>query len=315
MEKLCKMGLSELRDRRLSTFRPDFPANIEKSARQRAINKLLESNFKKAGFEFDKIGALIKQSDAAARQRIANLMAEADSQSPAALAALHPTVENWNNRLEHLKTLDTPDAPTQWILLDTATEISATSGIILDSTHIGPAPESNWAKFFYNTSGGGELIVGGEEVSFGFLWQNPSDRYAAVNVNGYIVLNGSFAVWSDGGVFAASYSRLAVDVHLYLHELWNDPPTSPVFQPTQEETALALFCKTFGFFQIGDNDSQNLNRGFLLQYSQFVLPPKGTVMLEVACSLLWDADDGQTYSDFSFRDRRLLCPGVFIGVL
>src|SRR5260370_33792438 len=85
MQNPSKVELSKLIDARheLSTFRrASLSANIEKSASQQAINKLLKSNLTKAGFELDKFGALIKQSDAEVRQRIANFKAESDKQSP-----------------------------------------------------------------------------------------------------------------------------------------------------------------------------------------------------------------------------------------
>ena len=311
MQKPSKVSSSELRDARhkFSTFRrADFSTNIKTSASQQAISKLLKSNLTKVGFQSDKFSALIKQGDAEARQRIAILKAEADMQSPAVLDTLNRTVENLSTRLEILTTLGLPDAPAQHVLLDTATEIFASSGITLDSSHIGPTPESNFAKFLWKASAGdaGFSTPFGETVSFGFLWQNPSDSQAVVSADGYIVLNGFCSVFSDGDFFGTGVSRLSVDVGLQISELWNDPPT---------QNALSLYCDSFGFLAAGNADGQSLFRGFDLLSSQFVVPPKGTVGFSVFCNFFAEMFNGQTENDFSFGGRQLLCPGVLLNVL
>ncbi len=132
MKKPSKVGLSKLMDarRKLSTFRRGgFSTKREKSASQQAIKKLLESNFTKAGFELNKFGALIKQSDAEARQKLANLKAESDKQSPAVLETLHGTAENLIANVAHLQAIPATVASPTYFLLDTATEISSNGGV------------------------------------------------------------------------------------------------------------------------------------------------------------------------------------------
>src|SRR4051794_159738 len=259
MRKPSEVGLSALRDARhkLSSLRrAGSSAHVEKTTSHQAINTLLEANFTKAGFELDKFAALIKQDNVEARQRVADFIAEADRQAPAVLNALHVSVGALNDRLDHFETLALPDAPAQHFLLDTATEISATSGITLDSTHIGPIPENNSARFIYDASVGdikfGHANV--EQVSFGFLWQNPRrKRNAIVSIQGFIVLNGLCLVHSNGAIIlSGGFSHLSIDVDLFIHELWNDPPTSPIQQSGQSQTALPdLSCNSIGAFGIG----------------------------------------------------------------
>jgi hypothetical protein len=38
-------------------------------------------------------------------------------------------------------------------------------------------------------------------------------------------------------------------------------------------------------------------------------------MFEVARDFDWDIWNGETRSDFSSRDRQMICPGVLIGIL
>jgi hypothetical protein len=310
---------SVMQKHKLSTFRrADFSKNIEKSASQQAINELLASNLTKAGFESDKFGALIKQSDAEARQRIANLKAEADKQSPAVLDTFNRAVENLSVRLANLKALPPPpDAPAQFVVLDTAAEIFTFPGITLDFMHVGPSPEYNSAKFLLKASAGEAGFNAFEQVSFGgFFWQNPSDRPVVVNVHGYIVLNGLCSVFSDGGPFFGSrFSHLFVDVDLQIHELWNDPATSPIGQPGQSQNALSLRCDSSGFLDTGCANGESLFRGFDLQFNQFMVPPKGIARFDIDCLFSSFMGNGETQSDFSFGGRQLLCPGVLLNVL
>jgi hypothetical protein len=330
MPEPTKVGLSALMDarRKRAPLRlADLSTNIEESASQQAINKLLESNLTKAGFDLDKFGALLKQSDAEARQRMANFIAESDKRSAAALDTMLRTVQDWRNRVEHLKTLARPDGPfDNVVILDTATEIVvkdiegsySNRGLIHPiSTHAGPNPENNWAQFLVDATQGEQWLGAGlVAASFGFLWQNPSDRYAVVSVLSAIVLNGSFRVLSAGGVFHGyRFSHLDISTGLDMHELWNDPPTSPLLQPGQSKTALDLGCDSSGAFSFAASDGEDLNRGFALTYEQFVMPPKGRVMFEVFCDTRYQIYDGEAQAVFRDEGRQVICPGLWISVL
>ena len=155
-----------------------------------------------------------------------------------------------------------------------------------------------------------------KRASFGFLWQNPSDNYAVVNVDGYIVLNGYLTVLADGGyVVLNDFSQLRVDASLDIHELWNEPFTSPIRQPAQSQSALDLDVSVAGIVAPGGIDGQNLYRGFDLQYSQFVMPPKGLAMFVVSSGIATTIRNGQAYAYFDGPSQQVLSPGVLITVL
>ncbi len=320
MKKPSKVGLSKLMDarRKLSTFRRGgFSTKREKSASQQAIKKLLESNFTKAGFELNKFGALIKQSDAEARQKLANLKAESDKQSPAVLETLHGTAENLIANVAHLQAIPATVASPTYFLLDTATEISSNGGVTLVSKHIGPSPEFNSAQFHFDgdAADAGFGTPGSGEVSFGFLWQNPSHVSAVINIDGYIALNGLCSVISNGGFWGKGFSNLSISTSLIINELWNSPPTSPIEQPSQSQQALSLSCDSIGPFASSHIAFENLFRGFDLQFSQLVVPPKGTVGFEVVCTLFTWMNDGAAHGIFNDRGREAFSPGVLIAVL
>jgi hypothetical protein len=112
------------------------------------------------------------------------------------------------------------------------------------------------------------------------------------------------------------YSYLDIDTGLAIHELWNDPPTSPIYQLGQSVTALpTLACDSGGAFSIGDINGADLNRGFAFTYEQLVIPPKGRVMFEVYCDTGYQIFDGEAQADFRENGRQVLCPGVWIAVL
>lgn len=155
----------------------------------------------------------------------------------------------------------------------------------------------------------------GLHLSFGFPWQNPPDRFAVVNVSGFILLNGFCSVFSDGGFLPRQrFSLLHVETDLIIHELWNDPPTGPTEQPTQNKVALVVECDSGGFIAAGGANGESLVRDFWLYYDQLVMPPKGVALFEVACSFYSEMVAGQTQSDFSFGGRQLICPGVLVAL-
>ena len=279
-------------------------------ARRRSARAILESILTKAGVELDRFEALHQESEADIQARIEQQMAEADAESAAMRDTVRREVENWRKTVEHLKTLAPTAAPVQRFLLDTASDITATSGLTVDSKQI--APTNNAAKFFFRTNGPGTT----ETLSFAFLWQNPSDRPAVVNVDGYLVLDGRCRATAFGNTFGGfNVCHMFVDARLDIHELWNQPPTSPIRQSGQDARALQVSANASDFFNDGEVVTRFLFRGFDLQYGQFVVPPHGTARIEVSCVVHCFVSNGQARFIFNNDDGRVLAPGVLIGVL
>jgi hypothetical protein len=108
---------------------------------------------------------------------------------------------------------------------------------------------------------------------------------------------------------------LTVDASLDIEELWNEPFTSPIRQPAQSQTALNLEVSDSGIVSPGRFDGQNLYRGFDLQYSQFVMPPKGLAMFFVSCGIATQISNGEAHAYFDSPSQQVLSPGVLITVL
>jgi len=154
--------------------------------------------------------------------------------------------------------------------------------------------------------------IGIGSVSFFFSWQNPSESTISVDVAASLALMGLCEAATAGATVAGD-ARLRVGAALNIHELWNDPPTSPIFQPTQSLPALDVHSETFLFWG-NDFDIQLVANSFELRYFQFVMPPKGIAMFEVACELECHLSGEATVeADFETFGRQVLCPYVEIN--
>ena len=273
---------------------------------RQAASKLLESALAKAEIDLEPLKALQSQREAAAREQIARIKAEANEQSSAALSTVEYTIQAWRNDIGNLSTLQLPPN-IQRFLLDTASEIATTPGLAPVAKHIGP--QNNSARFHLESTGSGF-----EQVDFGFLWKNPSDQSALVNVDGYLILNGICQILVSGDFFGIS-SGVQIDAFLRIHQLWNSPPTSPAPQSSQYQLALDMALDNPGPFSGGDISSENLFRGFDLQYSTLVVPPLASAGFEILCQIFYANDDGEVTLFFSDQGRQVLCPGVLLTVM
>jgi hypothetical protein len=295
----------------------EFPkqgVDEQKLARQRVAQALFESILTKNGIELDKFAALHQESEAEIQAKIAQQMAEVDAEAAAMRETVRREVENWRYTVEQLKTLTATAEPIQRILLDTAFDVTTTPGttpgLTVDSTQ--RAPGNNSAKFSLRNNGPGAT----ETVSFGFIWQNTSNRPAVVNVDGYFVFDGKCqALAFGGGIFSFSRTDLFVKARLKLQELWNQPPSSPMGQGGQDADVLFVHADPGTvIFENTVSVIRYLFRGFDLQYRQLRVPPQGQLRIEVSFVFDFSATDGQVVFTFN-KDGQVLTPGVLIGVL
>jgi hypothetical protein len=309
--------LAAARNARRQDFTPrqaDVSERSEIQANRRATEKLLASSFAKAGFEVDKFDEHLAQNRSALRRIAERRKAEAVERSSSAKDALRHGVEGRRKVMEHLADVTPPESPTVAVpkfyeLLDRPITILPTGGVYVHADSIEPA--NSWAKITVDSESYAE-----DELSFYFLWQNPSDTHAVIDVNAYLVLNGFCQVESEGGYFpGVRHSRLAVRARLDLLEWWNQPPTSPLWQVDQEQPALFLSTDTSGWLDHNATDSEAVFRGYDLRYNLALVPPHGVVVFEVALFVRYGSTEGSIHVDFASGDFEVLCPGVLIGML
>ena len=308
--------LTAARDARRQDLTPsqaDLAERSEIRANRRAAENLLASSFLKAGFEVEKFEELLAQNRSALRRITERRKAEAVERSSSAKETLRHGIEGRRKAIEHLADVTPPESPTEaapkfYEVLDRPFLIWPTPGVYMHAEQ--REPWNSWAKFTLDSSS----RQGHEEVSFYFLWQNPSDAYEVIHVDAYLVLNGFGLVQSEGGFFdGIRSSTLEVFARLGLLEWWNQPPTSPYQQVAQSQLALYLSVNTGGWFDDDATESGGVSRGFDLHYNFFVVPPGGVVVFDVDVELnsYTGADSGSIHADFA-GDFEVLCPAVWI---
>jgi hypothetical protein len=157
---------------------------------------------------------------------------------------------------------------------------------------------------------------GSDEVVFAFFWENQSDRYVLLNADGFVGVKGVCQAFAHGGFFPDDrHSRLSLDVQLNLLELWNDPPTSPPFETDQSENAGRVYAEAGGWWDPGDIESVNVNRGYDLDYTFFIVPPQSGALFELAVTMSYDNSDGEAIVDFAFEDFAISGFAVLLAVL
>jgi hypothetical protein len=305
-----KVALSEHRAARhkLANFvRPHSSSRRPESASQRALNELLKSTLSSADFDFNKFDKLRKQGEAEVRDWAAKRKVEGDAQTSTMQKTIQQTIESWRSTFVRPKDLAVPpSSPFQYFLLTTAVDISATSGITLAGSNI--ASTNNWVEFQLETSGSST-----QEVSFAFSWQNATDKYVVINVDGYLVFNGVCEAISQGGIFPGDRSS-NVELFAELHLNTNETPGTPSMTAASE-LALSLKADSGGWFSDGEILYQQLFRGFDLQYQFLLVPPGQVVAIEVACRLNYTNSDGTANYVFVTMGRQVLSPAVLVTVV
>ncbi|MGH6852360.1 MAG: hypothetical protein ACREDJ_04000, partial [Methylocella sp.] len=229
--------------------------------------------------------------------------------------ALHSNAASWRKAKEDLMSLREADPAFNFnfVILDTPALILPSQGINLAPPHI--EPWNNVAKI----NGEWESPYPDnayDTLSFVFAWENPSDRYAVVNVESYLMLNGFCQAWAYGGFYANNIVGLSIDVGLTILEYWNNPPTLPPQQSGAEQTSVSLEAASTGLFALGDYETTGINGLYDVRYDQFVLPPKGVSVFEVGLTIGHNIfGDGYTSIDFSSGDFEVMCPAVAIAIL
>lgn len=292
----------------ISTTTRRYPP--EGSERSKSSQALFEALLAKAGYDKAKIDAIRKQSAAnfeAARKRIE---AESDKHAKQMAGFAEKALAEWRVRNEQRQQVNL--ASTQIFLLLTADQVTATPGITLASSQVGP--QNNNAQFQLLTS----KAFGKEEVGFVFHWQNPSDKFAVINVDAFPIVTGVLQAIEHGGIFPDSRNCSAsVYVNLYLFELWNQPPTQPIPQGSQTEFSVSAYVTDGGWFDDGQIVDSSIYRGYDLEYLQLVIPGNATVQIKVAITVQWTIGSDACEANFVFVNlgRQVQCPAVIINVL
>jgi hypothetical protein len=302
-------GLSEARDARrreamLNRANPLDRPQIQ--ANQRALGSLVASYLTKTGFELDKFEAISQQHQAELRLFLEEQQAEAVKNSAQVTATLRRSVDGLFEAFHQLA-----ERPRE--IVDRPVLIWWTNGITAESQ---VEPGHSLAKFAFEVT---DVRDRYEEMSFYFVWQNPSDQFAVINVDSALVLNGVLHAFSNGDSFFSpeyTVSYLELSANLYLYELpisFSDPPEP---KAADKKKVVFLHSTPEGFIiSVGGIDSKHVREIPQVHVGPFLVAPRVTMMFEVTVSMEFAAFNGRVSVDFEKGDFQVMCPGVAITIL
>jgi hypothetical protein len=227
-------------------------------------------------------------------------------------------VENRRMALEVLATPGLPPTST-YIALDPFMIWARPSNFLMDSSIPPKKSYANisWAKIYFDTSSGS----GRNEVTFYYVWENPSAYYAVVNAVAALMLTGYCKVTALSGVFSGGDSSITAKAALQPLEWWNQPPTPATYpQASSSRVIVEIEAHAGGFFSYSTEDDEHVARGIDLRYDLFSTPPGGVAVFEVALIVDYAVDDGWLQVDFggpraSSSSYSIRCPSLQLELI
>jgi hypothetical protein len=147
---------------------------------------------------------------------------------------------------------------------------------------------------------------------------NDRDRYAVINVHGYLVLSGDMIVESGSGFFGGDRSAiLNLKQHMEIVDYSNEPFTT-VLASTPETTVVTLEANSGGTFDFdGDFDGINFFHGYDLDKQLVLVPPKQAIGLHMMVTLetATGSDSGHVLANFSNGPHMVSCPAFLIAIV
>jgi hypothetical protein len=308
-----RAALSKARDARrqyMSLLRePELSERSRKTDLQRRQSeKIAASILRSAGIGPDELEKLRSETHAVMKRLLEEQNAAAIKRAPTVRNQLQAEVDSWRIAKERLAGRSPDRLPGFNVaIIDTPVFVFFSDGFNFQSLNV--APWNTVAKIsgaWYDADQGGF-----DDVQFVFAWENPTDRYAVVNVESYLTMNGNCAAWADAGFFGHT-SLLAVDVELIILEYWNRPPTIPPWESSQFMNILDL--RVYSGW-IANFERRSLYGPYDLLYKQFILPPRGVAIFTLTAGIDHFTDGGYTSIDFASGNFEIKCPAMVVGIL
>jgi hypothetical protein len=189
-----------------SKLRQAMSARMQASRRQG--QKALTSYLKKTGFDFEAFDRIRAQQQAEMHRLVKEAETTAIKRSSSRKKDLAYGVASWRKSIERFR-----DAPlvSQFVpafeVVDTPFLIWPSNDLGLEDSHI--QPWNNTAKIRAQWRDTGD-----ENLRFIFVWQNPNDKWAVVNVESNLAVNGVCDAFAEGGILAGSLNSVFVQTSL-----------------------------------------------------------------------------------------------------
>ncbi|MBI2255404.1 MAG: hypothetical protein HYU58_12350 [Proteobacteria bacterium] len=242
---------------------------------------------------------------AAAEAKRAKLAIKTSRGRKAALAAI---TRQRVAAFEALAAVDVPNAPRY--LVNTPFEIAG-SGLNLSS--FAAVPSNSWAKFRMEKKNTSQRRYG--SVVFKFIWQNAGDKYAVINVHGYLILHGHCYVWSDGGIFGGDRTAgITIKPTLTVNDWTNEPYLQLARTDT---TALEIRTDTGTVWDDAAEDMADIFRGYDLSQELILVPPRTSVGLVMSAELQYYAGQNSGIVQANFADGAFMVgsPAVLVTLV
>ncbi|HCT79130.1 MAG TPA: hypothetical protein DGT23_21750, partial [Micromonosporaceae bacterium] len=114
--------------------------------------------------------------------------------------------------------------------------------------------------------------------------------------------------------FLAGYrnSNVQLTSQLRLLQWWEQPATEPPEQDSQLQVALTLGISTGGYLDDAASAVAQLYRGYDLSYQLFLVPPRATVVYQVAFRVRTSVSHGKALVDFDGGAFQITCPNLLL---
>ena len=191
----------------------------------------------------------------------------------------------------------------------------------LTESHLEPL--NSWARFRSSRRSAMSAFGGHDEVGFYFLWQNETGSDAVLNVSSHIMLAGRASVFAKAGFIATPWgastignSGLTLNARIKVYEWWNQPPTQPLEQPSQEHIIKSLYV-TGGWRLLGsgNGESEWISGNEYVHYDVFHVPANAVAVFEVSLLMAYLGISGNGEADFQSSYQKIVCPYVRLETL
>ena len=259
--------------------------------------KLLTSFFKKAGLDVSKLAKIQDKSPRIDIKPSPTLTKEY-------LWRKNSIIQNAKNRISALQVPPTSDTklnplfgpPNQQIIQIQPFFIWVTPVGILKSSNIG-GPNDNWAKIRIDSTSDSANY----EVNFLYLWENPSDLQAIVDVQTYLGFFGYCSVSCGSGIlYGISHSESQIAAQLNIYAWWEQDPTfGPSVLSSNSWPVEDLLVEGPGLFRPPPSKWEYVQSLPNLTYNKLVVPPGDTALFEVNATFTVSQDNGEAIFDFN----------------
>jgi hypothetical protein len=305
-----RAALTEARDIRCKVQRSCLQMEIDAHRKESVDQEALLKHLLGAPGGAQQLETLRAEHFAGAKRLRAAQKASAVEHSSAQKASLaRMAARRWDAK-KHLAS----SANAQWNFnldsLDEPLLIETTSNGI--QPVVAAAPWNTSVKFQSQWNG---FAADDAQLIFVFLWQNPRQTDVVINIESSLLLNGHCDVYQGGGGLNKSS---ILDVKAGMSLLADDPKSSGprILYTSPYASLVTKLTDGGGLFGLGDWQVAGISRSLDFRYDVLVLPPSGSVIIEVHLDVFTIADDnGFVVLDFSSGDFGVTCPGVAIAII